>query len=151
MPADDQGGMDGFLRLRAALADPGLREQAVQRYAPPRPPTRAGPSWRSSSRPRRRARWRCSPAPSRGRRQGAGGLQAVSDFMEANVPEAERNRAGEVLVRILNGALFELAQMSREQAGLKPLARDEKTQAFMTQAVLALSDAFAYPARWPSS
>jgi cytochrome c biogenesis protein len=75
-----------------------------------------------------------------------GGLQAVSEFLEANVPEAERARAGEVLVRILNGALFELAQQSRERAGLAPLPRDDKTQAFMAQSVLALSDAFAYPA-----
>src|SRR5690606_4410927 len=74
-----------------------------------------------------------------------GGLQAVSEFLEANVPEDERPRAGEVLVRILNGALFELAQQSRERAGLPPLPRDEKTQAFMAQSVLALSDAFAYP------
>jgi cytochrome c biogenesis protein len=50
-----------------------------------------------------------------------GGLQAISQFMEASVPEAERERAGEVLMRILNGVLFELAQLSREQAGLKPL------------------------------
>ncbi|MEP6966361.1 MAG: cytochrome c biogenesis protein ResB, partial [Polaromonas sp.] len=76
----------------------------------------------------------------------AAGLQAISDFMEANVPEAERNRAGEVLVRILNGVLFELTEMTREQAGLKPLARDEKTQAFMSQMVLSLSDAPHYPA-----
>ena len=34
----------------------------------------------------------------------------MSDFIEANVPQAERERASEVLVRILNGALFELAQ-----------------------------------------
>jgi cytochrome c biogenesis protein len=40
--------------------------------------------------------------------------------MEANVPEAERSRAGEVLMRILNGTLFELAQLTRENAGLKP-------------------------------
>ncbi len=66
--------------------------------------------------------------------------------MEANVPEAERNRAGEVLVRILNGALFELAQMTREQAGLKPMAQDEKTLGFMSQMVLSLSDAHFYPA-----
>jgi cytochrome c biogenesis protein len=51
-----------------------------------------------------------------------------------------------VLVRILNGALFELAQLSREKAGMKPLPRDDRTQAFMTQAVLALSDVHAYPA-----
>src|SRR5206468_3735907 len=74
------------------------------------------------------------------------GLQAISDFMEANLPEAERARAGEVLVRILNGSLFELAQMTREQAGLKPLEPSDKTQSFMTQAVLALSDINAYPA-----
>jgi cytochrome c biogenesis protein len=66
--------------------------------------------------------------------------------MEANVPEAERGRAGEVLVRILSGALFELAQLTREQNRLQPLQPDEKTQAFMNQAVLALSDANLYPA-----
>ena len=66
--------------------------------------------------------------------------------MEGNVPEAERNRAGEVLVRILNGVLFELAQITREDAGQVPLPRDEKTQAFMAQSVLSLSDAHHYPA-----
>jgi len=75
-----------------------------------------------------------------------GGLQAVSDFMEANVPEAERARAGEVLVRILNGTLFELAQLSRQRAGLPPLPQDDATRGFMTQAVLSLSDAQVYPA-----
>ena len=34
------------------------------------------------------------------------GLQAISDFIEANVPQTERSKAGEVLVRILNGVLF---------------------------------------------
>jgi cytochrome c biogenesis protein len=76
----------------------------------------------------------------------SGGLQAISDFMETNVPEAERARAGEVLIRILNGVLFELAQLTRERAGQKPLEPNEKTQAFMTQAVLALSDLPLYPA-----
>jgi cytochrome c biogenesis protein len=74
------------------------------------------------------------------------GLQAISDFMEINVPEAERSRAGEVLVRILNGVLFELVSMSREKAGLKPMSLDDKTQNFMSQAVLSLSDAQHYPA-----
>ena len=36
--------------------------------------------------------------------------------------------------------------MTREQAGLKPLAQDDKTQAFMSQMVLSLSDAPHYPA-----
>ena len=65
--------------------------------------------------------------------------------MEANVPEAERERAGAVLVRILNDVLFEVLNLSREQAGLAALPGDEKSQAFLTQAVLALSDAYLYP------
>jgi len=40
-----------------------------------------------------------------------------------------------------------LTQLARERAGLKPLPTDDASQAFMTQAVLALSDAYYYPAR----
>ena len=52
----------------------------------------------------------------------AGGWQAIAEFMEANVPEAERERAGAVLVRILNDVLFEVLNLSREQAGLAAAA-----------------------------
>ena len=75
-----------------------------------------------------------------------GGLQAVSAFLESNVPEAERERASDVLVRILNGTLFELIQISRERAGLPPLQLGDATQQFMSQAVISLSDTFFYPA-----
>lgn len=145
VPADDQGAMDAFFRLRGALQDPQLREQAVRSYArqatdPARPQLT---EQLAASTGRALALFAGAEA---GPGKAAGGLQAVSEFLEANVAEGERQRAGEVLVRILNGALFELAQLSRAQAGLPPLARDEKTQAFMTQAVLALSDVFVYPA-----
>ena len=145
IPADDTGSMDGFLRLRAALGDAAMREAAVRNYA--RMATDA-------SRPELAQQLTVSAARAlslfagaeAGSGKAVGGLQAVSDFIETNVPEAERQRAGEVLVRILNGALFELAQLAREKAALKPLPRDDRTQAFMTQAVLALSDVHAYPA-----
>jgi cytochrome c biogenesis protein len=75
-----------------------------------------------------------------------GGLQAVADFVEANVPEADRPRISEVLLRILNGSLFELYNLTRERAGLKHAEPDEAAQAFMTQAVLSMSDSFHYPA-----
>ena len=95
----------------------------------------------------RAARCRCSPAPSRRRRaRGHGGLQALARFLETSVPEAERARISEVLLRILNGSLFELANLSRERAGLAPLVPSDTTQAFMTQAVLSLSDSYFYPA-----
>ncbi len=148
VPADAQGGLDGFLRLRASLADPSLREQAVRRYArhavDPARPELADQLVQSAT--RALALFAGAERGPRENKPPAMGLQAVSDFLEANVPEAERGRAGEVLVRILNGVLFELAQLGQERAGLPPLVPSEKTQGFMTQAVLALSDAQFYPA-----
>lgn len=145
IPADENGSMDGFLRLRAALGDAALREAAVRNYArdatDPSKPELAQQLTASTSRALALFAG-AEAAPGK----PAGGLQAISDFIDTNVPEAERPRAGEVLVRILHGALWELTQVSRQNAGLQPLPRDERTQAFMTQAVLALSDAFAYPA-----
>ena len=75
-----------------------------------------------------------------------GGLAALADFIDSNVPANERSRISEVLLRIVNGVLFELANLGRERDGLKPLAPSEATQAFMTQAVLSLSDSVFYPA-----
>ena len=163
IPVDAEGGMNTFLRLRAALLDPVQREQAIKRYATQaiagdRPEQSqqlaasasralalfagAGPDLARAG----AAPIAASAATSAKANKPPAGLQAISDFMEVNVPEAERNRAGDVLIRLLNGVLFELTQMTREQAGLKPLPQDEKTQAFMSQAVLSLSDAQHYPA-----
>jgi cytochrome c biogenesis protein len=143
-PADENGELTGFIRLRAALETPELRERAVQRYA-----RKAV----DPKRPELTQQLADSAARSLGLFAGleqvqgkpVSGLQALADFLETNVPEAERPRAGEMFVRILNGALYELDAVAREQAGVKPLA-DEQVQGFMTQAVLALSDAPFYPA-----
>jgi cytochrome c biogenesis protein len=154
VPADREDSLQDFVRLRAALADPALRELAVQRYAV---------SAVEGGRAELAEALQGSAARAMALFSGAeridiagnadlppqtakGGLPAVSAFLEANVPAAERERASDVLVRILNGSLFELMQISRERAGLAPLPRDEVTQTYMTNAVLSLSDAFYYPA-----
>ena len=147
IPADELGSMEGFLRLRRALADPVQRERAVQRYvrqaiAADRPDLA---QQLAASASRALVLFAGPDQPVAGQKPPLAGLQAISDFMEANVPEAERNRAGEVLVRILNGVLFELAQITREQSDLKPLPLDDRTQAWMAQAVLSLSDAHQDP------
>jgi len=141
IPADAESSMDSFLRLSRALGDVALRNEAIRRYAtkaigPQRPDLVA--QLEDSA---RRALDLFAVSDAQKTR-----LQVVSDFLEASVPEPERNKASEVLVRILNGVLFELAQLSREKAGLKPLPQNDATQLFMTQAVLALSDMPLYPA-----
>jgi len=148
VPADEQGSMDEFLRLKVALADPAARKLAVERYAAkavdPAKPELAQQLEASATR---------ALSLFAGDQVGVGkdskrtaGLQAVADFIEANVPETERPKAGEVLIRILNGSLFELLQTARSSASLPPLVPSDKLQGFMTQSVLALSDANAYPA-----
>jgi cytochrome c biogenesis protein len=161
VPADPESSMDTFFAVRAALADRLQRDEAVRRYvrqamAADRPDL-AAQLTASASRalglfagaesvaPRPDPATPVTPVAASAVKPTAG-LQAISDFMELNVPEGERTRAGEVLVRILNGVLFEMVAMTRAQAGQAPFARDEKTQNFMAQMVLSLSDAVHYPA-----
>jgi cytochrome c biogenesis protein len=128
------------------LGDPAARARAVDRYV-----KKAVPSDRADMAGQLRLSASRSVAlfagvGSDGQKLPAGGLQAVADFMQTNVPEAERERASEVLLRIVNGVLFELLQAAREDAKLSPLPTDAATQSIMTQSVIALSDADAYPA-----
>lgn len=145
VPADEQGSMQGFLRMRAALNDPVLREEAVRRYA-----AQAVPKDRTDLREAlaQSALRAVNLFAGSGTRldKPDGGLQAIAQFMEANVPETERERASEVLIRILNGVLFDLAQLSREKAGLPVMQPSDQTLAFMTQSVFSLSDAQFFPA-----
>ena len=143
-PADENGELTGFIRLRAALETPALRERAVQRYARKAvDPQRPELTQQLADSAQRALGLFAGQEEVKGKK--VAGLQALADFLEANVPEAERPRAGEMFVRILNGTLLELDTVAREQAAAKPLPAD-KVQGFMSQAVLALSDAPFYPA-----
>ncbi|MGJ7503854.1 cytochrome c biogenesis protein ResB [Variovorax sp. ZT5P49] len=147
VPADEQGSMDGFVRMRAALGDADTRARAIERYiakaSDPKRPEMAEQLRVSAARA-----LALFAGSERAKADAAtvGGWQAIAEFMEVNVPEAERERAGGVLVRILNDVLFEVLNLSREGAGLAALPNDEKSQAYLTQAVLAISDAHFYPA-----
>ncbi|MFT4267804.1 MAG: cytochrome c biogenesis protein ResB [Xenophilus sp.] len=152
VPADEQGSMAGYLHLRDALADDGQRRQAVDRYvARVLDPARKAQvqQLRDSS---LRAldlfagAERIKPAAGAAAPRSTGGWQAIAEFIDLQVPEAERERAGQVLVRVVNEVLFELLNLSRERAGQAPLPMDDQGQAWLTQAVLALSDAPFYPA-----
>ena len=145
LPADDDLSMDGFMRLRAALDDPAARDAAVRRYVA-----------KAVGEGRADLAQQLNESASRALGLFAGvekvggkdvrGLQAISDFIETAVPEAERERAADVLLRILNGSLFELNAGAREAAGKKALPENDESHRFLSQAVLALSDVSLYPA-----
>ena len=155
IPADDHGGLADFARLRSSLTDGSKREEAVRRYVIA---NTAGNADAKTQEKKQEQAQQLMASGSRalalfagvldsgGANPKVGGLQAISDFLEARVPEAERARAGEVLVRLLHGVIYELIQIDREHAGLPPLPKDEKTLGFTAQTLLALSDAAFYPA-----
>ncbi len=148
IPADDQGEVEGWLALRAALADADLRQKAARRYVARVTPPDAKAGFAEqleASALRGLNLFAGAEPPSKGAASTAG-LPAIQDFLVANVPEAERGRTSEVLVRILDGSLFELLNLTREQAGRPALKASEDTGRFMSHAVLSLSDSFAYPA-----
>jgi cytochrome c biogenesis protein len=147
IPADERGAIDGWARLRMALGDATLREQAARRYAAlatPADKPEMGEQLRLTS---LRTLLLFSGAEKAAEADPApGGLMALSQFVERNVPEAERSRIAEVLLRVLNGSLFELNQLARERASLAVLENTDDTRQFMSQAVMSLSDSFFYPA-----
>lgn len=140
IPADADGTMAEWVRMRAALADPVRREAAALRYARLAAPVRDGVRDPQADE-------RLAGAARRGLDLFAeGGLQAVAEFIDANVPAAEQPRAAEALLKVLNGALWELWQVSRESANLPPVEGNDANGRFLVQAQAALSDAFLFGA-----
>lgn len=144
IPADADGSADDWLRLRTGLANARLRSEAATRYARKVTPTdRASLAEQLQASAGRTLALFAGEEPDA---KAATGLQALQQFVESRVPEQDRARTSEVLIRLLNGGLFELLNLQREAAGLPRREGDEALQRFMSQAVLSLADAYAYPA-----
>ncbi|NVM75876.1 cytochrome c biogenesis protein [Duganella sp. SG902] len=141
IPADDGHSVTEWMRLRAALQDPQLRAAAAKRYA-----DRATP--KSPSGDALRAQLLASADKSLGIFAGdgkVGGFMAMSQFLE-KIPAAEQEKAADVVMKILNGSLWDLWQVARAKDGLEPVSEDETHARFLQLATNALSDAFFYGA-----
>ncbi|CCD28759.1 Putative cytochrome C biogenesis protein [Candidatus Glomeribacter gigasporarum BEG34] len=147
IPADAEGTLRQWMQLRAALANPALHAAAARKFA----------AALQSPEPRLRARAEQSAArvlalfagqseiqPRRAR--AIGGFAAVADFIESSVPKPEQNRAAQLLLRVLEGAVWELWQVSRARAGEPALKETEANRRFVQSAMNALSDHFFYRA-----
>lgn len=75
-----------------------------------------------------------------------GGFTAIAAFLEKSVPQAEQQKAADVLLKILNGSMWELWQLAREEDKLPAIANDARSGVFLQQAINALSDSFFYAA-----
>ena len=152
VPADEQMGIQGWVRLKQALNDKAMRQEAARRFG-----NGSAPADRQELRDQltvsaQRALDLFSGALEMKSTDGSpskvkgGGLMALSAFIEQVVPADQREHTSATLIRILNGSLFELYEMTRAQAGLPEVKGNQpEVQAFMTRSVLALSDSMLYP------
>jgi len=137
IPADGDGSVAEFMRLRAALADPDVRREAARRFAERNAPAGADRG------PLQTAAERALDTFSQG------GLQAIADFLQTSTPPADLERAADVVVRLIGASVAELRGLARERAGLPALpdgGQDEAGAQWSRLAVAALSDLAMYPA-----
>jgi len=134
IPADDNGSVAEFMRLRAALHDPAMRREAAHRFAVRNAPAGSDPASLQTAAERALETF------------SQGGLQAIADFLQTNTPPAELERAADVVVRLLGASVAELRTLERQQAQLPPVAQDEASAQWSRLSVAALSDLSVYPA-----
>ena len=138
MPVDDYNTAGEFMLLRAAFASPVDRKEAARRLARAYQGSAADQKALETSSERALDTF------------ASGGLQAISRFLEANVPQAEQQRAADIVIRLLGSGVHELRGLARERAGLPKLATSatqvELDANWSRLAVAALSDLALYPA-----
>ncbi|KAF1050725.1 MAG: Cytochrome c biogenesis protein CcsB [Burkholderia gladioli] len=150
IPADADDSIAEWMRIRAALEDPAVRAEAAARFAPASlPGADAGLRTRlDDSALRVLTLFAGADASSGHQADGApmGGFQAVAGFIDQSVPKAEQEKATGLLLRMLEGAMWQVWAVAREHAGLQPVAQSADTARFVQNAINALSDSFLYGA-----
>ncbi len=138
IPADGESGIEGFMRLRAALQNPDMLGVAAARFA-------AGALPASEQSSEIRARLEASARNILGL-FAQGGYSAMGSHIETSIPEAERKKATETFLRILELSVYEVLKQSEAAAGRAIPATDDATGFFIRDSLNAYSDLFFYGA-----
>jgi len=143
IPADAEYGVRTWMRLRAALNDPALRGEAARRYAARAlAPGQRGQDGLARQLEESAAR---TLAIFAGEGDGRGGFTGVSQFLE-KIPAAEQEKAANIFMKMLNGALWELWQAANLSAGVPAVEPSEANGRYLQLATNALSDSVFYGA-----
>lgn len=147
IPADSQDSIGEWMRLRAALEDPAVRTEAAARFAQRSLPGDASLRGRLQDSASKVLTLFAASDDSVGRRadgQPVGGFQAVATFIDRSVPKGEQEKAASLLLRMLEGSMWEVWQIARERAGEPAAQQGTDTIRFVQNAINALSDSFLY-------
>ncbi|GJG97094.1 cytochrome c biogenesis protein ResB [Cupriavidus pauculus] len=147
IPADDQLSVADWMRLRGALQNSALRGEAARRFADVSMPGADKEALRKQlAESALRAMDLFAGVTRSAPDAPPGGFTAIAAFLEKSVPQGEQQKAADVLLKILNGSMWELWQLAREQDKLPVIPNDAKSGQFLQQAINALSDSFFYSA-----
>jgi cytochrome c biogenesis protein len=138
LPLDEEGRLDGHMALRAVLFDAQARPEVGRRFAQ-KAVTGEGVSETMRERLAESAQ-RVLDLFARG------GFEAVADFLEKAVPQAEQEKAAQIYLKVLEGAAFEALQLARSRARVEPATADEAAAGFVRDSLNAISDSFHYGA-----
>ncbi|MDR2690582.1 MAG: cytochrome c biogenesis protein ResB [Azoarcus sp.] len=76
----------------------------------------------------------------------SGGFDALGRFIEAAVPETERDNTGTAFIKILQGLAWESWMMAREDAGQPLFEASEEHARFVRDSLTAINDSMTYGA-----
>lgn len=149
IPADAQGTVSDWMRLRAALQNPAMRTEAARRFALLSMPGEQRAELRNQlmESARRALDLFAGAADVKdGATDAQGGFAAVATFLQKSVPEGEREKAADVLMKIINSSMWELWQLARVQDGQPAPTVDAASSQWLQSAINALSDNVFYGA-----
>ena len=138
IPLDDDYTINGYMQLSAMLFDETKYQAIAQKFA-----TEAFPE--AGQKPELKEKFQASVVKLL-QEFSQGGYTSIAKMIEASVPEAEREKAAQTYIKIISGAAFEAYNMTRTQAGLKPLTADQSAEQFIQESLSAMSDSFFYGA-----
>ncbi len=138
MPLDAEGRLESFMRLRGALLNPVLRPEIAARFARRALPPEAWNTELEDKLKRSAAQVLTLFAE--------GGYQSLGQFIEARVPEKEREKAVGTYLKILELAAFEAWQVANTQAQLPPPKADDTSGWLVRDSLNSISDIFIYGA-----
>jgi len=151
IPADEQSSIKQWMNLRAALETPAMRNEAARRFAQRSVPEANAQLQKHLEESASRVLNLFAGADETGvaavpGQPGAvlGGFQAIAGFIDKSVPKGEQEKAAGLLLRMLEGATWDLWQISRAQNGLPEAQPDAKNTQFVQSSINALSDSFLY-------
>lgn len=142
IPADQEHSVREWMRLRAALQDPAVRQKAAERTAEL---SLSSSKLDAELRPQLKMFAQKGLDLFAGQEKGlGGGFWAIGRYIEKEVAPADQSKIAEYMVKMVGSSMWEVWQQARAMNQQPPAPTDDANGRFLQQAINALSDSFLY-------